>query len=113
MATRLNEGDSVFIAFQDGKSTIDSQGRPRMYKTPEQFKAKYPGRRDGPAKLVEYRPVRYGKIIETFEGVHGLVRKRTVSCCGEDVTEVTMVTELPFCPYCGAQLLGKSKDEEG
>lgn len=57
MASKIREGNSVYIPFINGESVQDSQLRPRMYKSEEQFKAKYPGFRLDKPKLVEYAPV--------------------------------------------------------
>lgn len=64
MATHFNQGDNIFFAFQNGRTVTDSQGHPRMYKSVQQFEAKFPGWRAGDATLVEYRPVRIVKREE-------------------------------------------------
>ena len=57
MSSKIREGKSVYIPFLNGESVQDSQLRPRMYGSEEQFKAKYPGFRLEKPKLVEYAPV--------------------------------------------------------
>ena len=56
MARAIKQGQHIFIAFQDGEAVLDSQLRPRMYKSREQFEKSLPAWRDGKAELVEYAP---------------------------------------------------------
>ena len=56
MARAIKQGQHIFIAFQNGEAVLDSQLRPRMYKSVEQFKKSFPGWRQGEAELVEYAP---------------------------------------------------------
>lgn len=56
MARAIKQGQHIFIAFQDGEAVLDSQLRPRMYKSREQFEKSFPVWRDGKAELVEYAP---------------------------------------------------------
>ena len=56
MARAIKQGQHIFIAFQNGESVLDSQLRPRMYKSVEQFKKSFPGREQGEVELVEYAP---------------------------------------------------------
>ena len=56
MARAIKQGQHIFIAFQDGDAVLDSQLRPRMYKSREQFEKSFPAWRDGKAELVEYAP---------------------------------------------------------
>ena len=57
MGRAIEKGQHIFIAFQDGKAVLDSQLRPRMYKSKEQFEKSFPAWRDGVAEPVEYVPV--------------------------------------------------------
>lgn len=57
MASKIREGQSIYIPFLNGESVQDSQLRPRMYGSEKQFKAKYPGFRVEKPRLVEYAPV--------------------------------------------------------
>lgn len=70
----IKEGQSVYIPFVNGESVLDSQNRPRMYKSIEQFKKSYPGFRIKNPKLVEYAPVVYGKVKVSEESVGVWVR---------------------------------------
>ena len=58
MASRIEQGESIFIPFWHGCSISDSQLKPRMYKTPEAFQKCYPGYYKGTedVELVEYAP---------------------------------------------------------
>ena len=56
MARTIKQGQHIFIAFQDGEAVLDSQLRPRMYKSKEQFEKSFPAWRDGIAELIEYAP---------------------------------------------------------
>lgn len=54
-------------------------------------------------------PIRYGHIIETIE--NGTM-KRITSCCGEDVTTMTMWSSFEYCPRCGAKTNSNNIREE-
>ena len=56
MARSIKQGQQIFIEFQDKEAVLDSQLRPRMYKSREQFEKSFPVWRDGKAELVEYAP---------------------------------------------------------
>ena len=49
-------GQSIFIAFQDGKCLPDSQNRPRMYSSLKKAQACFPTYRDGKCEFIEYVP---------------------------------------------------------
>lgn len=49
----------------------------------------------------EVKPYEYGEIIETT--ICGLA-ERHCSNCGHSLTAITKVSEIKFCPYCGAEL---------
>ena len=42
MARSIKQGQHIFIAFQDKEAVLDSQLRPRMYKSREQFEKSFP-----------------------------------------------------------------------
>lgn len=42
MASYIERGDSLFIPFRDGVSISDSQCRPRMYKSVQNFEKSFP-----------------------------------------------------------------------
>lgn len=99
MARAIKEGQSIYIPFLDGESVFDSQNRPRMYKTVEQFKKSYPGFRLEAPKLVEYAPVMYGRwepIIDAYGNIEGWI-----CACGRESKEMAN-----YCPNCGAKMDG-------
>lgn len=57
MARAIKQGQSVYIPFVNGESVFDSQNRPRMYKSVEQFSKSYPRFRLEKPDLIEYVPV--------------------------------------------------------
>jgi hypothetical protein len=59
----LNKSDKILIPFIDGKSVMDSQMKPRMYKTRSAFEKSFPGygRHEEDIDLVEYTPVVHGE----------------------------------------------------
>ena len=73
MASKFREGESVFFAFSNGETELDSQNKPRMYKTRNQFEAKFPFFRRGCVKLLEYAPVVKCKDCKhlMFSGCYG------------------------------------------
>ena len=59
MASYIKRGESLFIPFWNGLSISDSQIRPRIYKSTEQFEKHFPGYYKGldGVELVEYAEV--------------------------------------------------------
>lgn len=55
MANAIKKGESLFIPFKNGESIYDSQLKPRMYKTKEQYD-RFSYRFDD-AEMVEYAEV--------------------------------------------------------
>lgn len=104
MASRLLQGESLFIPFRDGVSISDSQLKPRMYKTQEAFKKSFPEYylgKDG-VELIEYAPV-----------VHGRWKNGVCPVCGFDIRCLTGENDLEqwvwdegfnYCPQCGAKM---------
>jgi len=60
----FKQGEHVFFAFMDGKTVQDSQNRPRMCKSREQYEKCYPAFRLQQADLVEYAPVGWISVKE-------------------------------------------------
>lgn len=100
MASTLKKGQSVFIPFVGDASVLDSQNRPRMYKSVEQFKKIYPLFRLEQPELVEYAPV-----------VHAEWDKdERCTACKEKSTEGLDAEKWnywlpPYCPHCGAKMI--------
>lgn len=101
MASTLKKGQSVFIPFVGDASVLDSQNRPRMYKSVEQFKKSYPLFRLEQPELVEYAPV----VHAEWKSVYGTHRPR-VACtnCKYDVK--SQLKYYKRCPNCGAKMDG-------
>lgn len=97
MASTIKKGQSVFIPFVGDASVLDSQNRPRMYKSVEQFKKSYPLFRLEQPELVEYAPVVHGKWI--FEKSNDGWINRVCSVCGR----ICLEEDAPYC-YCGAKM---------
>lgn len=65
MANTIKKGESLFIPFRGGESIYDSQLKPRIYKTKEQYdRFSY---RFGDAEMVEYAPVVRCKDCKYFD----------------------------------------------
>lgn len=104
MASKIKKGESIYIPFIDGESVLDSQNRPRMYKSVEQFKKSYPGYREGaPNELVEYAPVVRGRWIDYSEpNEDGNCQCYCSNCYAGDVQRVG--EKVPYCWKCGAKM---------
>lgn len=87
MASKFNKGDSVFFLMQDGKSVLDSQLKPRMYKSVEACKGHYPAWRDGEAGIIEYAPIVRCKDCIHRETVEG----------GKDYCCINMCACMGYC----------------
>ena len=104
MARAIKEGQSIYIPFVDGESVFDSQNRPRIYKSVEQFKRKYPAFRIKKPKLVEYAPVVYAKWEYADDVSSGHVENiYTCSACKNYYAWGEM-EKTPYCPSCGAKI---------
>lgn len=115
MARWIRRGESIYIPFLNGDAVLDSQNRPRTYKSVEQFKKCYPGFRLEKPDLVEYAPVVHAKWIIDEDGY--CAKKAHCSACGENAVEnVYTAHEHGFCgdcchaiitdccPHCGAKM---------
>lgn len=81
MASKFNKGDSVFFLMQDGKSVLDSQLKPRMYKSIEACNGHYPAWRDGEAEIIEYAPVvRCKDCVHSDSIAYGTTFCETLGC---------------------------------
>ena len=63
MASYIERGESLFIPFRNRKSISDSQLKPRMYKSVQNFEKTFPKHNYGTQniELVEYAEVKHGK----------------------------------------------------
>lgn len=65
MGSLIKQGQSIFIPFVNGESVPDSQNRPRMYKTVEQFEKNSRVFHGATPILIEYVPVEKKHVWET------------------------------------------------
>lgn len=96
-------GESIFIPFKNGRSISDSQCRPRIYKSEENFKKSFPLHNHNWNELIEYAEVKHGKWLhENYE----------CSFCGESLRSI-MDSDgyfsgdfkgCNYCPNCGAKM---------
>lgn len=103
MATYIERGNSLFIPFRNGVSISDSQCRPRMYKSKENFEKSFPthnlGNKD--IELVEYKEVKHGAWINgRYNDWKDNAYEEMCSVCGRYSQEYGR----GFCPNCGAKL---------
>lgn len=121
MARGIKRGESIYIPFLNGEAVLDSQNRPRTYKSVEQFKKCYPRHRTEKPELVEYAPVVRAKWIIDEDGY--CTRRAHCSACGENAIEnVSTDQEQGFridcnyailtkrCPHCGAKMYLEESD---
>ena len=109
MARAIKQGQSIYIPFVKGESVFDSQNRPRMYKSVEQFQKSYPSFRLENPELVEYAPVVHGR----WEwDTSGLYPKPLCNRCGEEPwRKSNHQSDLPnYCPNCGARMDGTEEN---
>lgn len=101
MASYINRGESVFFQFRNGKSVLNSQCKPRMFKTAE--KATLGVNYIETDDVVEYAEVKHGR----WKYIGG--DEWCCSCCGfvastEGRWEPMMAK---FCEECGADMREK------
>ena len=103
MASYIERGDSLFIPFRNGVSISDSQCRPRMYKSIQNFEKSFPTHNLGNKniELVEYAEVKHGSWI--FFGTVGFT-KSVYQCsqCGR-YEEMNVDNKELYC-HCGAKM---------
>lgn len=110
MAAKFEQEQSIYFLFHNGQTAIDSQLKPRYYKTKDRAK-KYS--LDGYYDVVEYAPVRHGKWQDIARYNDGERVIATCSYCkdrGELRTARTefglWVVDSPCCSNCGARMDG-------
>ena len=100
MANTIKKGESLFIPFKNGESIYDSQLKPRMYKTKEQYDRFSYHFKD--AEMVEYAEVVHGvwNITNSWDEV-------VCSACGTEFSTLANdVDRFDYCPNCGAKMDG-------
>ena len=100
MAGKINEGEKLYIPFIDGESVLDSQLRPRIYKSVEQFDKKYPYSDVEKVKLVEYAPVKESKWIQLNK-----TQEHYCERCGASFNLYAYCkNDYLYCPQCGSRM---------
>ena len=96
MASEFREGESVFFAFCNGKTELDSQNKPRMYKTRKQFEGKFPFLQNKCVELIEYAPV-----IRCKNCKHAFKRsgRKLLGCYLHGKNGITLHNEDDFCSF--------------
>ena len=100
MASYIEKGDSLFIPFRNGVSISDSQCRPRMYKSIQNFEKSFPSYNLGNKniELVEYREEKHGEWVEV-SNAYG-----TEWLCDNCKMGVRQHEDQPYCSECGAKM---------
>lgn len=100
MASYIERGDSLFIPFRNEVSISDSQCRPRMYKSVQNFEKSFPTHDLGNKNidLVEYREVKHGEWVEVGNA-YG-----TEWLCDNCKMGVRHHENQPYCSECGAKM---------
>ena len=121
MASYIERGDSLFIPFRNGTSISDSQCRPRMYKSKENFEKSFPTHNLGNKgiELVEYVEVKYAEWYYDPDGMDwGLGAWKCSKCHtkndnlgGSENINPYMFAGSKFCPQCGAVMKPKESDK--
>ena len=101
MSTYIERGESLFIPFRKGKSISDSQCKPRMYKSVQNFEKTFPKHNyeTKNIELVEYAEVKHGEWIYN-------TKYYSCSICAGKRFNLLLGTDAEFCPYCGAKMEG-------
>ena len=93
MANTIKKGESLFIPFKNGESIYDSQLKPRMYKTKDQYdRFSY---RFKDAEMVEYAEVVRCKDCKWFN-TRGYPNR---PYCNHPTTGILIPEENDFCSY--------------
>ena len=100
MASWINRGESVFFQFRNGKSVLNSQCKPRMFKTAEKatLGVNYVDT-DDIVEYTEQKHGRWGKPAKVDADNVGY----NCSECGEFGAPC-----WNYCPNCGAKMDGDS-----
>lgn len=98
MASYINRGESVFFQFRNGKSVLNSQCKPRMFKTAE--KATLGLNYVDTDEVVEYVEQRHGRWEYEEECAKwGFPFICTAKGCGKAHNH-----KEKYCPNCGAKM---------
>lgn len=99
MASWINRGESVFFQFRNGKSVLNSQCKPRMFKTAE--KATLGVNYIDTDDVVEYAEVKHGRWIlhDNGSGTCDQCRFTQKNVWDDD-------NQQNYCGVCGAKMDG-------
>lgn len=100
MASKFEQGQSIYFLFHNGQTATDSQLKPRYYTTKDKAK-KYS--LDGYYDVVEYAPVRYRQWLDGRCTACGWEEP---DACGYDGYEIEPCRHTPLCPNCGVRMDG-------
>lgn len=111
MASWFNRGESVFFQFRNGKSVLNSQCKPRMFKTAEKatLGVNYVDTDD----IVEYAEQKHGRWVDRYGGKYANQLYECSECKEKALYKVSVSTlfnefivqELSdYCPNCGAKM---------
>ena len=95
MANTIKKGESLFIPFKNGESIYDSQLKPRMYKTKEQYDKFSYHFKD--AEMVEYT-----EVVRCKDCVYWWDRGFGKGTCDRETEEMglsRLYLERDFCSY--------------
>ena len=109
MARYIERGDSLFIPFRNGKSISDSQCKPRMYKSLQNFEKAFPKHNHGTKgiELVEYAEVKHGKWLPVQYTYFGFKRYECSECKDDEYWQKRYIEHKEtYCPNCGAKMDG-------
>lgn len=101
MASYINRGESVFFQFRNGKSVLNSQCKPRMFKTAEKatLGVNYVDTDD----IVEYAEQKHGRWETEMDDMGWL--KHTCPNCGYvKRTDIHVSLGWNYCPICGTKM---------
>lgn len=115
MASYINRGESVFFQFRNGKSVLNSQCKPRMFKTAE--KATLGVNYVDTDAIVEYAEQKHGEWIDRYGGKYANHLYECSECKEKALwrfevdalgKEIVVQDLSDFCPGCGAIMDGDS-----
>lgn len=96
MASYINKGDSIFIPLKNGQSFLDSNLKPRMYKTVQAFEKSFPKYclSSGGVELVEY-----AEVVRCKDCKYWVEEKELGMFCGCWGGMLTSCKQDDFCSY--------------
>lgn len=97
MARYIERGESLFIPFRNGKSIADSQLRPRMYKSVQNFESTFPSHNHGTQNI---ELVEYVEVVRCSECEYAHFSKDSLTYrCKRRGYFAEIVKQDDFCSY--------------